>query len=132
MILTELAPALEAALERLGLRPLEPLRPFVIVEEPLTKRFVQFCTRFEGRLEAEGRVVLDLPLGEHSIGAHLAKGILGGPRYVRDGLEHYQVRNLTPAEGVRLALRVLRDVHALPDIAEVYVQEGTQPRNAVD
>lgn len=43
MKLSEAEAPIRAALERLAESPLE-LRCFVIIQEPLTKRFVQFCT----------------------------------------------------------------------------------------
>lgn len=58
MKLLEAEPHIRSALERLAESPIEHLR-FVIIESPVTKRFVQFCTppppsRFAGRSEFEG------------------------------------------------------------------------------
>lgn len=63
--LTEAEPPIRAALERLAESPRE-LRCFVIIKEPLTGRFVQFCTpappsRFAGspQLVGDGPLIFD-------------------------------------------------------------------------
>jgi hypothetical protein len=58
MKLSEAEPHIRSTLERLVETPIEHL-PFVVIESPLTKRFVQFCTppppsRFAGRQEFSG------------------------------------------------------------------------------
>jgi hypothetical protein len=65
MKLSEAAPHIRSALERLIETPIEHL-PFVVFENPLTKRFVQFCTppppsRFVGRrsLPGSGPLIYD-------------------------------------------------------------------------
>lgn len=97
--LGEVEPLLRAALESMLATP-ESQHPFVLVEDVVTERFVQFC----GSLERG--ILLDVP----------ALGIVADPcRHV--------------AEGVQRALYALRGPLALPDEAKLVVVFDTQPRD---
>ncbi len=97
--LGEVGPLIRASLESMLATP-ESQRPFVVVQDTVTKHFVQFC----GSLERG--VMFDVP----------ALGIVADP-----------CRNV--ADGVERALDTLRGPLALPDEAKLIVLFDTQPRD---
>jgi len=95
--LRDVAPLIQYALESMTATP-EPLRPFVVVQDTVTRRFVQFC----GSLERG--VLFDVPV----------LGIVADPCP-------------TVAEGVQRALDTLRGPLCLPEDAQLVVVFDTQP-----
>jgi hypothetical protein len=112
MILSESELAIREALTRLAESPVERLG-YVVIENQLTRRFVQFCTPpppspFAGRLEFPG----DGPLIFDGTG----DGKPGGYAYVQTRCSVH--------EGVTFALKVLGEY--LPDDAEIRIVEGSK------
>lgn len=95
--LREVEPLIRASLESMLATP-ESQRPFVVVQDIVTERFVQFCG------SPERGVLFDVP----------ALGIIAEPcRHVADGVER--------------ALATLRGPFALPEDAQLVVVFDTQP-----
>jgi len=106
-----------AALRRLQQTPAKH-RPFVIVEDTVTDKFVQF------RGSDGDPLLLDLPTNElSSEAARRAATMLkhnGSPDFPA-----YQADCQTVEWGARVAMRVLREVHELPEFAELRILEET-------
>jgi hypothetical protein len=115
--LSELEVEIVAALRRLRETPMKH-KPYVIVEDTVTKKFVQFCT------PPRGGVLIDLPTNELSSGA---------ARTAASFLKHngslefpaYEADCPTDEWGAKAAMRVLREVHQLPEFAELRIFEET-------
>ena len=83
VVLRDLVPALTLALDELMSSDLER-RPFVIVEDTVTRRFVQFARRYRPKtgellFDAPMLNVILLPCPDAQTGAKWARQVLTGP-----------------------------------------------------
>lgn len=100
MRLEALEEPLTAALEQLLETPGE-LRPFVCVDDTITKCFVQFCTR--------------------------CTASLGAPLLFDDPTRGVQLGVWSAEEGAKLAAAVLATAYELPPFADLTITFDTQP-----
>jgi hypothetical protein len=100
--LADLEKRLVPILEELMTSDLER-RPFVVVEEPLTKRFVQYIRRYKPKT---GELLFDVP----------ALGIVLQPC-------------TSPVDGAQLAFATMRGRFELPYDAEFTIQVDGDPTN---
>ena len=109
---------IEAALATLKRSP-ERLRRFVVVEDVVTGRFVQFYG------SEERGIYIDLPCATVSSRGHSAAAAFLDRGFNGDGMpERFHKKLDNEQEGARLALRVLREVHDLPDSAELQIEQS--------
>jgi hypothetical protein len=119
---------LRAAIERMLAAPREH-RCFVIIEDDVTERFVQFL------VDRTGQLVLDLPVAQFHerdfFGLAQAltmetEGVLSR----RSGTFDTTFQHVCGAadDGVVLAMTILRRVHALPDGANLSIVEESTSR----
>lgn len=120
MKLAEAEPEVLAALDRMKLLP-KSLRPSVIVEDTVTRKFVQF------RGSDVEWFLVDLPTSElSSEAARAASRILrhnGNARFPA-----FQVELANSDGAARVGMRVLREVHELPEFAELRIVEQQVPK----
>jgi hypothetical protein len=129
--LTELEAPLTAALEELWVA-LESRKPFVIVEEVLSRRFIQFCG------SRERRPLLDIPHGQLSpLLSPSALHVMHskGFRFVRAAhrLEpgmcpgSYQLSLASAASGGKWGVAALRGALGFEDFHEFKIESGGEP-----
>lgn len=111
-------PAIVEALDRLLQAPLEH-RCFVIVNDLIMDRFVQFGVRLNRRV-----LFLDLPyVALENIDPERSAAVRR-LFTLADRDEHAFVREVSSATiGAELAMRVLREVHLLPEFAQLKIVE---------
>lgn len=120
---------LKAALERLSTQD-NDLRPYVIVEDTVTKRFIQFAGSF-GRpllIDVPWRSKLE-PQEQNVMNLMMASVLLDEPKEPNEfGVCFFQKYCPTITEMMQVAQYVLRDALELPEgIAELTILEDRRP-----
>ncbi len=113
---------LREALERMRMLP-EHERPYVIVDDTVTKRFVQFCGGFGAALR------IDVPVLRNVVAPAVATELLGESNHLNDDLWSHTKVCASVAEAEQLAVRVLTECLGLPGIADLTVTESPQSKN---
>lgn len=112
---------LRAALERMQLCP-EDERPFVIVTDTITGRFVQFCGSRARKL------TVDLPKSSEGPNRYVDENLCDIYLQTKQRLSHTLVAYNSICESaedaVSLAKNLMDKVHHLPEFAEVTIEEG--------
>ena len=122
--LSAFEPMLTAELKRLP----QEHRCFVIAEDTVTKKFVQFAG------PDHGPILVDLPILKNDLES-LSRAFRTFSWDVKGPWEHnvsdshitFMKRNLAPEDAAKLAMLLLREVHLLPEFAVMrIVEESTQ------
>jgi hypothetical protein len=114
VLLENLERPLKLALDRMLVVPRD-LRPFVIVEDTVTEKFVQFAL-----MPKTGDLFIDLPGVNMNANARWYAGQL--LPYISKG-DVYQRTLPRTSEASEIAVRIMSKVHELPDCAQIRIRE---------
>lgn len=128
----EFLASLKAALERMVSQVPEN-RPFVVVEDTVTKRFVQFAGDFKKPITVDVPWRANMsPKNQNVMNTSMAVILLGDPTPLNEfGVCFFQRKCRGVSEAAEVARYVLRDVLELPDIATLTIGESGNSKTFV-